>query len=60
MKKTGAISILLLLFYTQMGYYGQFIVLQWQMKEAARKARIAALPDSAFVQISLREMNREG
>jgi hypothetical protein len=59
-KKASGISILLLLFYTQMGYYGQFIVLQWRMKEAARKARIAALPDSVFVRISLKEMNRDG
>ena len=45
MKKAGAISILLLLFYSQVGYYGQVILLQWRMKEAAREARIAALPD---------------
>jgi hypothetical protein len=37
------------LLYTQLGYFGQFIWLQWQIKEAAREARIAALPDAAFV-----------
>jgi hypothetical protein len=51
---------LLLLFYTQLGYYGQFLILQWQMKEAAREAWIAALPDSAFFRVSLADVNARG
>lgn len=51
LKKAGAISILLLLFYSQFGYYGQFILLQWRMKEAAREARIAALPDRVLERV---------
>ena len=44
--------MLLLLFYTQMGYYGQFLLQQWRLKEAAREAWIAALPDAAFFRVS--------
>jgi hypothetical protein len=49
-----------LLFYTQMGYYGQFMFLQWQLKEAAREAWIAALPDSALFRVSLADVNASG
>jgi len=52
--------MLLLLFYTQLGYYAQFILLQWQMKEAAREAWIAALPDKAFFRVSLADVNARG
>lgn len=40
------------LLYSQVGYYGQTIFLQWRMKEAAREARIAALPDKVLERIS--------
>jgi len=43
-----------------MGYYGQFLILQWQMKEAAREAWIAALPDEAFFRVSLADVNARG
>lgn len=52
--------LLLLLFYTQLGYYGQFLVLQWQLKEAAREAWIAALPDAALFRVSLGDVNAYG
>lgn len=51
MKRSIVIGLFLPLFYTQMGYFGQFIWLQWRIKEAAREARLAALPDAAFVRI---------
>ncbi len=49
-----------MLFYTQLGYYGQFLILQWQMKEAAREACIAALPDTAFFRVSLADVDARG
>ncbi len=60
MKKLLTILLLLPLFYTQLGYYGQFILLQWQMKEAAREAWIMELPDAAFLKVSLAEVNATG
>ena len=48
------------MFYIQLGYYGQFIVLQWRMKEAARAAWIAALPDKAFLRVSFDEIDAHG
>ncbi len=32
MKKAGAISIVAILFYTQLGYYGRFVIQQWSLK----------------------------
>lgn len=52
--------MLLTLFYSQFGYYGQFIWLQWRIKEAAREARLATLPDSAFVRISQAAIDAAG
>ena len=60
MKRVGAIIIVLLLFYTQLGYYGQFMFLQWQMKEAARESWIAALPDRSFFVVRLSDVNETG
>ncbi len=60
MKKGTSISLLLLLLYTQLGYYGQFLFLQWQLKEAAREARIAALPDTVLFRVSLADVNARG
>ena len=60
MRKCLTILFLLPLFYTQLGYYGQFIVLQLQAKEAAREAWIAALPDAAFVKLRLADVNATG
>ncbi|HXO74450.1 MAG TPA: hypothetical protein VN824_04450, partial [Puia sp.] len=51
---------MLLLLYTQLGYYGQFLILQWQMKEAAREASLVALPDTAFFRVSLADVNARG
>jgi hypothetical protein len=59
-KRVSTISLLLLLFYTQLGYYGQFLILQWRMKEAAREAWISALPDTAFFRVALTEANARG
>jgi len=59
-KKTGAILLLLLLFYTQWGHYAQFVLLQWRMREAARETWVAALPDTAFLRVSLADMNAGG
>ena len=52
--------LLLLLFYTQLGYYGQFLVLQWQLKAAAREACIAALPDTVLFRVALADVNAHG
>jgi len=60
LRKTFTISILLILFYTQLGYYGQFLFLQWRMKEAAREAWIAALPDAALFRVRLLDVNAQG
>ncbi|HEY4109461.1 hypothetical protein [Puia sp.] len=60
MKKAGAILLLLIIGYTQWGYYSQFIILQWRMKEAAREAWVASLPDDAFLRVSLAEINAHG
>jgi hypothetical protein len=49
-----------LLFYTQLGYYGQFLLLQWQIKAAAREAWIAALPDAALTRISPADIDSHG
>lgn len=48
------------LFYTQLGYYGQFIWRQWQIREAAREARLAALPDAAFVRLDQAAIDAAG
>ncbi len=60
MRKTGIISILAILFYTQLGYYGQFVIQQWMLKEAARETWIAALPDRCFFRVRLVEVNTAG
>ena len=60
MRKCLTILFFLPLFYTQLGYFGQFIVLQLQAKEAAREAWIAGLPDSAFVKLRLAAVNATG
>ena len=52
--------LLLPLFYTQMGYYGQFILLQWRLKEAAREAWITGLPDNVFVKIDQAAVDARG
>jgi hypothetical protein len=59
-RKTGTISILAILFYTQMGYYGQFVVQQQALKEEAREAWIAALPDRCFFRVRLVDVNATG
>jgi hypothetical protein len=59
-RKTGTISILLILYYSQMGYYGQFVIQQWVLKEEAREAWIAALPDRCFFRVRLADVNAAG
>jgi methionine sulfoxide reductase heme-binding subunit len=60
LKKAGAISLLVILFYTQLGYYGQFVIQQMVLKEEAREAWIAALPDRCFFRIRLADVNAAG
>lgn len=51
MKRSIIILLFLPVLYTQLGYFGQFTWRQWQLKEAAREARLRALPDAEFVRI---------
>jgi hypothetical protein len=60
MRKAGTISILLILFYGQLGYYGQFVIQQWVLKEEAREAWIAALPDRCFFRVRLADVTAAG
>jgi hypothetical protein len=60
LRKPGTISILAILFYTQLGYYGQFVIQQWVLKEEAREAWIAALPDRCFFRVRLADVNAAG
>ncbi len=60
MKRSGAISILVILLYTQMGYFSQFIIQQWLAKEEAREAWIAALPDRCFFRVQLAAVDTAG
>jgi len=60
LKKTGAISILAILLYTQLGYYGRFVIQQWLLKQEAREAWIAALPDRSFFRVRLADVDAEG
>ena len=60
MRKTGTISILLILYYSQLGYYGQFVIQQCVLKEEAREAWIAALPDRCFFRVRLADVNAAG
>lgn len=60
MKRAGTIFLLIILFHTQIGYYGQFLILRWQLRREARAAWIASLPDSRFEAISLEEVNTSG
>lgn len=60
MRRTGVIFLLLLVGYTQWGYQLQSIIEQVQIKEAAREAWIASLPDDAFLRLSLADVNTHG
>jgi methionine sulfoxide reductase heme-binding subunit len=60
LKKAGAISILAILFYTQLGYYGQFVIQQWSLKAEAREAWIGGLPDRCFFRVRLADVNADG
>lgn len=60
MKKTATISILVILFYSQLGYYGQFVMQQLVLKEEAREAWVAALPDRCFFRVRLDDVNAAG
>jgi hypothetical protein len=60
LRKAGVISILTILLYTQLGYYGQFVIQQWVLKEEAREAWIGALPDRCFFRVRLVDINTAG
>lgn len=60
MKKTLAISVLAVLVYSQLGYFGQFVIQQWILKEDAREAWVAALPDHCFFRVRLSEVEAAG
>jgi hypothetical protein len=60
LKRTGTILLLILIGYSQWGHDLQFIIRQWQMKEAAREAWIASLPDRSFLRISSAEIDAHG
>ena len=60
LKKAGAISVLVILLYTQLGYFGQFVVQQWILKEQAREAWIGALPDRCFFRIRQTDVDSAG
>lgn len=60
MKRTATILLLLLIGYSQWGYQLRFIIQQYQIKEAAREAWIASLPDKAFLRVRLAEMELYG
>jgi hypothetical protein len=60
LRRHGAISILIILSYTQFGYFGQFIIRQWILKEEAREAWIAALPDRCFFRVQLAAVDATG
>ena len=60
MKRAGTIFLLMILFHTQIGYYGQFLIQRWQLRREARAAWLASLPDSKFEAFSLEEVNTSG
>jgi len=60
LKRAGAILILAILFYVQMGYLGQVVIRQWILKEEAREAWIAALPDRYFFRVRLAAVDAAG
>jgi len=60
LRKTWTILLLLLIGYTQWGYQLKFIIQQLQIKEAAREAWIASLPDQSFERISLADIEAHG
>jgi hypothetical protein len=52
--------LLLLIGYTQWGYDVQFIIRQWRLREDAREAWIAALPDKSFLRVTRAEIDDHG
>ena len=52
--------ILAVLFYTQLGYFGQFVIQQWMLKEEAHAAWISALPDRCLFRVSLAAVDASG
>lgn len=60
MKRSGAILILAILFYTQLGYFGQFVIRQCILKEEAREAWVAALSDRCFFRVQLTAVDAAG
>lgn len=60
MKRSFAILLLFPVLYTQFGYYGQFLVMRWRIREAARETWLASLPDSAFVRLNAAAVDATG
>jgi hypothetical protein len=60
LKKAATISLLAVIFYTQLGYFGQFVIQQSILKEEAREAWVAALPDQNFYRIQLAAVEASG
>lgn len=52
--------LLSILFHTQIGYYGQFLILRWQLRREARAAWLASLPDARLEAFSLEAVNTSG
>ena len=60
LRKPVTIFILTIMLYTQLGYYCQFVIQQRVLKEEAREAWIAALPDRCFFRVRLADINAAG
>ncbi|TDW95768.1 hypothetical protein [Dinghuibacter silviterrae] len=60
MKKICTILFLLVYFYTQIGYFWQFLVYQQLLRERAREAWLSTLPDAQFRRLGLDEVNASG
>ena len=55
MKKLTAISVFLLLVFSQIGYFLYYSIQLHQIKKAAQKELIASLPENSFTKICLEE-----
>jgi hypothetical protein len=60
LRTAATILLLLLTGYAQWGYDVQFIIRQWQMKEAAQEAWIKAQPDASFTKVTRMEIETHG
>ena len=60
MRLTFTILLLSALFYTEIGYYLQFLVEQLELREAAHEAWLSRLPDNRLYSIALDDLNAAG